>query len=877
MLDFLPLDRLRERVSRDRSDSDVAFFFSLLLYGECLTKLVTLALVAAVQDDRDRSRYGALYQLVRADGIGVWVDVLDQVLLGPSSQSLHAAARDAQRQLTQKHNDGWSHDSCKLLATSMEKLGIGTDQHGKVAVRDWFRGFAKLRNKTRGHGATMASQCASACSQLEESVDLLAENLLVFKMPWAFLHQNFSGKYRVTHLGGDTSVLSALAGKPGVVNVPDGVYIALDGIDHLVHVDLVQSDADAGDFLVANGQFTTKGHYELLSYITNERRSGPSDLFLTPVDKLPPSHTEGSHQLDVVGNCLTNLPPMAGGYITREELQHELREQLLLNERHSIVSLTGPGGIGKTTMALSVVHELLRGSSSIYTEVIWFSARDIDLLKSGPKPVRPHSVTLADFSNELVSLVHPPGTRLKLAEAIEQFGSALTDGITGPSLFVFDNFETVDDAAEVFKWLDTYVRLPNKVLITTRMRDFRGDYPVQVGGLTDSEGDKLISSVASELGISEMLGTRYRSELIRESDGHPYVIKILLGEVAKAGQALKPERIIAGEDDILTALFERTFVSLSSAAQRVFLLLASWRSVVPEIAVEAVVLRSRGERINVKRALDELLRYSFVELIASESDAQVFIAVPLAAMLFGRRKLSASPMKAVIDTDMELLLAFGPGRKEDVRHGVLPRIKRLLRYVVDQVTTGRESLEEAEPMLEFLAGRMPSVWLKLADLYEELQPSDAADKTKTCLRRFLERPDDAVEASLVWRRLAELCGKDGDYAGQLHALVEMCETANAPAYVVSDAANRINSIYFELRQQRREVLDTDERWSLIQRVTTRLESMVDDLDATDCSRLAWLYVQLKDQARAIDTARRGLRLEQDNQHCLGLVDRLEHG
>ena len=281
------------------------------------------------------------------------------------------------------------------------------------------------------------------------------------------------------------------------------------------------------------------------------------------------------------------------------------------------------------------------------------------------------------------------------------------------------------------------------------MREFVGDYPVQVGGLTDSEADQLITSVASDLGITDVVGTDYRVELIRESDGHPYVIKILLGEAAKEGRAVKPERIIAGEEDILTALFERTFVALSAAAQRVFLLLSNWRSVIPEIALEAVVLRSKGDRINVSRTLDELQRYSFVELMTSETDNQVFVSMPLATMLFGRRKLSASAIKAVIDADTELLHAFGPGQKEDVRHGVLPRIRRLLSHVVEQVTSGRESLEEVEPMLRFLAGRMPSVWLAMADLYEELQPADALDKAKRCLQMFLERPDNSAVVSLV--------------------------------------------------------------------------------------------------------------------------------
>ena len=64
-------------------------------------------------------------------------------------------------------------------------------------------------------------------------------------------------------------------------------------------------------------------------------------------------------------------------------------------------------------------------------------------------------------------------------------------------LFVFDNFETVVSPAETFAWLDTYIRLPNKVLITTRIRgNFKADFPIHVGGMTDSECETLISTTA---------------------------------------------------------------------------------------------------------------------------------------------------------------------------------------------------------------------------------------------------------------------------------------------------------------------------------------------------------------------------------------------
>jgi hypothetical protein len=164
-------------------------------------------------------------------------------------------------------------------------------------------------------------------------------------------------------------------------------------------------------------------------------------------------------------------------------------------------------------------------------------------------------------------------------------------------VFVLDNFETVRSPAELYRFLDTYIRLPNKLLITTRFRDFKGDYPVEVHGMNDEEFDELTKATALRLGISGLIDEAYRDELYHESDGHPYVLKILLGEVAKASKRVKIERIVAGHDEILDVLFERTYAELSPVAKRVFLTLANWRSAVAELAVEAVLLRPANDRM----------------------------------------------------------------------------------------------------------------------------------------------------------------------------------------------------------------------------------------------------------------------------------------
>ena len=63
---------------------------------------------------------------------------------------------------------------------------------------------------------------------------------------------------------------------------------------------------------------------------------------------------------------------------------------------------------------------------------------------------------------------------------------------------------------------------------------------------------------------------------------------------------------MAGQDEALLALFERSYNRLTPAAQRVFLTLCNWKSSVPALAVEAVLLRPENQRIDVQGAISEL-------------------------------------------------------------------------------------------------------------------------------------------------------------------------------------------------------------------------------------------------------------------------------
>ena len=107
---------------------------------------------------------------------------------------------------------------------------------------------------------------------------------------------------------------------------------------------------------------------------------------------------------------------------------------------------------------------------------------------------------IIDISKEYCKLVYPDTT---IKNPIQQFSNDLSSNKLGPTLFVLDNFETINNPTEVFEWINPYIRNPNKVLITSRInRNFKADYPIEVHGMTEEQSQELIERFANKYNIS---------------------------------------------------------------------------------------------------------------------------------------------------------------------------------------------------------------------------------------------------------------------------------------------------------------------------------------------------------------------------------------
>jgi predicted ATPase/DNA-binding winged helix-turn-helix (wHTH) protein len=148
---------------------------------------------------------------------------------------------------------------------------------------------------------------------------------------------------QVLPLGGRAyDLLIALLEKAGEV-VPKAELIEKAWPDVTVEEGSLRVHLSALRKALGDGQFGNK-------YIANIQGHGYS--FIAPVARLPAGHESGNASAG-----LSNLPPALGRMVGRENVV--LAIQGLLQTEQRLITILGAGGIGKTTVALSVGHGAL--------------------------------------------------------------------------------------------------------------------------------------------------------------------------------------------------------------------------------------------------------------------------------------------------------------------------------------------------------------------------------------------------------------------------------------------------------------------------------------------------------------------------------------
>jgi hypothetical protein len=835
-------------------------------FAEAFMKTLAVVLYAGLLKPARDIAYRHAYELVRGDGLGTWEQSLRDITAQPTAGYLPPEFFPLLAWVTKKRTkpeDEWFRIALANAHHVLTLLGNEENEINKAATaKDFITTLVQIRNKTRAHGAVGEDFYSAANKPYLEAISALAMSCPVCEWRWVHLLLRESGKLRGVALEGmdpkhlrdaDISQISTEAG---------GVHFIPHQSNHVFFCgDLLKSNRECTSFALPNGGLTETGSCEFIDYGTGKTTKEPAAGFLAPPAPLPSSETEGLDSFDIQSNTYGNLPELPPTYVKRLKLEGELTARLL-DTNHPVITLHGGGGMGKTSLALAVAHKLASDSNPRFEHIVWFSARDVDLRPTGPSEVRQEVFDLQSASKKFGRLFcdwGAEGNSEALAKALQSPAGVSSKGI----LFVFDNFETMADVRGLHKFLDEHTHLPNKVLITSRERAFVADYPIEVRGMEREEAEQLLFRAAQLLGVDQLMTGEVIDRIYSYTGGHAYMMRVVVGEMAKDGRYSPPPQVMGRRQDIVDAVFERSFNKLSEAGRNVFLLVANWKANVPELGL-IVVLGVRG--FDAMAGLEECRRLSLVYQVELPGD-QVFYSVPTLARNFAHKKLQGDPDRLVIQQDLATLQKFGVVMSAQTGTDSESRlIAQFATACFQEINKGGENILRADKLLEALAMAWPPGWRKLAQFRR--QSGASRDEIGYALRRAVEEEPFSKDA---WLDRALFAHEIGDEPVRIASLLSAVDADPKDVELIKEVAFQlcryVNSHIYEIPKARRGVY--------LASVRAHMQRVAHKLDATALSRLAWLFLLEENVTKAREYANKGCELEPLNRYCLKILERLD--
>lgn len=230
---------------------------------------------------------------------------------------------------------------------------------------------------------------------------------------------------------------------------------------------------------------------------------------------------------------LNNIPipdyEYEGGFVGREEDIKAIRK-LLEGALHRVITITGAGGVGKSSLALRIIQRLLQAESCIFDGVVWVSAKETTLSAVGIEGLEP---TVKDYMQLLdtISDVLGYGINGESIEQKEEYVNTIFD-IHKCILIVIDNLETITDERIINFILDSHPSI--KILITSRKGLGQVERRHELRQLKEKEAVYLFRLIARDKNLNKMasLSEDVIRTYVKRLYCYPLAIKWVIGQVA---------------------------------------------------------------------------------------------------------------------------------------------------------------------------------------------------------------------------------------------------------------------------------------------------------------------------------------------------------
>ena len=840
---------------------------SSLYLAEASIKIATTVALAVLTLHDEKRSLEYQYRIIRANGTGSWVSELRSIC-----QRLHRIpnreSKAFARAYTQKLNisDTTSKytETQALTETIIRDLGepfyegIG---RSRVNLLDAMDDLVYIRNKTRGHGALTWIFYENQCHNLARLCGLIAATVAP-TMNLYILHDLPTGqhnRYSVLNFSGLETQDDQM--NFDILSADQGELLVLYQASALRLPPLIHVDPSTLRTYFANGNWReSSSQAQFINYDEGQTIDLHRPSLAVIPSKQPISHTAALRALEADEHALHNLPGEIDTYVSRAALESRLRS-LLLDRTHRVISIRGPGGAGKTTLALRVAHSITQSGKPGFDAVIWLSGRDVDLLPTGPHPVQQDVSDLESIARSFAQLQDAPE---ESPESLEFLRDELDPEWNGTRyLIILDNVETLETPDSVHEFFDRHTILPSKFLTTTRHQSFMGDFPILIPGMESSEAHELISTEARHRHSEPAFDLRTRERIIQLTGSLPYALTLATAHVA-SGQDLSSIPQALSNEETLSALFDRSVERLDEDALFLYLLLGQIGKPVVGHIIDAIL---QVHDRNYASALNQLQFYSLCN-----NDVG---SVGLTQMSYVHSRLHA------IGHPDEITIR---GLGENIHRWSSPRsgMSSLFSFFHNMLDDIRDASLSARKTLVEIVDRASRDYgeLSLAVAREKHRLDYSPDEVRVAFQNAARASPSDPEVWIEWSRFEYSVG---NYEQAISASIRAIDAGHHDPEFSSELSFQLASFL----NRKKEDITPYRRGFLVASVRRDMESHRGSglLGATALSRLAWLYLfeassdthDANIVRKANEIAQEGLVLEPNNVHCRKIIERTSTG
>jgi DNA replication protein DnaC len=295
----------------------------------------------------------------------------------------------------------------------------------------------------------------------------------------------------------------------------------------------------------------------------------------------------------------------------------------LEDERTTILTLTGAGGVGKTSLALQVAYNLVELDKPIFDTILWVSLKTEYLGIEGIKQIKNAINNISDAIGAIKGALSNDDS-INFADLLEN----------RKVLICLDNLETITGDDFV---IQLYDKMPSNVkfLLTSRQGLGQLERRFDVNTLSETDALHLLNSVVNSLDVSVLAKTNLeiKKAIVNRFACNPLAIKWFV-QSAAAGIPIK-QILDEKEIDFFDFCISSVLDSMSSSAKKIILFIyLAKKSVTIEEILSLLVKHSSKIAITTDQiylAVKELKTFSLIrnEVIDSSLREKIYITESL--------------------------------------------------------------------------------------------------------------------------------------------------------------------------------------------------------------------------------------------------------